>query len=85
MKITWEFSIFFIHNMVWIFPQIKLEYCFTREKETQQKQSISMSVNDSGGIVYKIKNSYQGFETTEIRYFICLLLAVIISCGSYMT
>ena len=32
----------------------------------------------------EIKTGYRGFETNKIRYFICLLLAVIISRGAYM-
>ena len=32
----------------------------------------------------EIKTGYRGFETNEIRYFVCLLLAVIISRGTYM-
>ena len=32
----------------------------------------------------EIKTGYRGFEINEIRYFVCLLLAVIISPGVYM-
>ena len=32
----------------------------------------------------EIKTGYRGFEINEIRYFVCLLLAVIISPGAYM-
>ena len=32
----------------------------------------------------EIKTGYRGFETNKIRYFVCLLLAVIISRRAYM-
>ena len=36
------------------------------------------------GLFTEIKTGYQGFETNEIRYFVCLLLALIISHLAYM-
>ena len=32
----------------------------------------------------EIKTGYRGFEMNEIWYFVCLLLALTISCGAYM-
>ena len=57
--------------------------CFREETEPNTLNLKDVPVTVVGPVT-EIKTGYQGFQTNEIQYFVCLLLALIISRRAYM-